>query len=339
MQTLFLRFAVALMAAVMLALGKTRADILYVSNSGDGTVSQVASNGTVSPFASGFTSPQGLVFDSSGNLYVANLSNTVSKVPPTGGTGSTYFTGGSNQKFVGLALDSSGNLYLADSQTGQVVKVAPPGVTGTVFSRGYNMPSGLALDGSANLFVADQQTDKITKVPPTGGNGTVFVNNMGLNAPIGMAFDGSGNLYVANSATNSVLEVTPGGAVSTFATGFSTPEGLAFDSSGNLYVVNNGNNTVSMVTPGGAVSTFASGFNVPTFIAIRPQATPEPSSLALLGMAAGAMAGYGWWSRRRSQGTPAGAPDVTAATVMTPEKIAAELDDQFETIVAHGSGV
>ena len=39
----------------------------------------------VSTFASGFNQPDGLAFDSAGNLYVANVgNNTVSEVTPAG---------------------------------------------------------------------------------------------------------------------------------------------------------------------------------------------------------------------------------------------------------------
>ena len=55
-----------------------------------------------------------------------------------------------------------------------------------------------------------------------------------------------------------------GGAVTTFATGFSSPDGIAFDKAGNLYVANE-TGTVSLVGPGGGVATtFAAGLTGPS---------------------------------------------------------------------------
>jgi hypothetical protein len=103
-----------------------------------------------------------------------------------------------------------------------------------------------------------------------------------------------------------VSKVTPGGTVSLFASGFSTPQGLAVDNSGNLYVVNDnfGNGVVTIARQGNTNggSPYALRYTAPTFITFA--ATPEPSSLALLGMAASAMAGYGWWDRRRRRSQP-----------------------------------
>jgi hypothetical protein len=59
-------------------------------------------------------------------------------------------------------------------------------------------------------------------------------------------------------------------------------------------------------------------------------------ALALAENAAFVPEGMSCWMNRHR---PAGAPEVTAATVMTPEKIAAELAEQFDKLVAHWSGV
>lgn len=73
---------------------------LFVANSGNGTISEITSNGNVSLFASGFSNPQGLAFDSNGNLFVANMGTNItngflSKVTPDG-TVSTLVGSGLN---------------------------------------------------------------------------------------------------------------------------------------------------------------------------------------------------------------------------------------------------
>ena len=114
---------------------------LYVTNAGNNTVSKVTPGGVVSTFATGFSEPWGLAFDSSGNLYVANhASTTVSKVTP-GGAVSTFASGFSDP--TALAFDSSGNLYVANLGTESVLEVTPAGVVST-FASGFSGPMGLA---------------------------------------------------------------------------------------------------------------------------------------------------------------------------------------------------
>ncbi len=203
---------------------------LFVANSGtpigDGTVSEVTPAGAVSTFASGFNTPVGLAFDSSGNLYVANLdNNTVSKVTPAGAV-STFATGFDVPD--SLAFDAAGNLYVANLDNNTVSKVTPAGAVST-FATGFDEPDGLAFDSSGNLYVAngDSHNDTVSKVTPAGAVST-FAS--GFDEPDGLAFDSSGNLYVANGGNGTVSEVTPAGVSSTFATGFDEPQGLAFDS-------------------------------------------------------------------------------------------------------------
>ena len=59
---------------------------LWVSNSGNNTVSEVSPAGASITSIPGFDDPRGLAFDAAGNLYVANAdNNTVSEVPAVGG--------------------------------------------------------------------------------------------------------------------------------------------------------------------------------------------------------------------------------------------------------------
>jgi sugar lactone lactonase YvrE len=200
--------------------------------------------------------PAALAFDSSGNLYVANiLGNTVSKVTPSG-TVSTFVSSGLSNPDA-LAFDTSGNLYIANAGNGTVSKVTPSGVVST-FVSGLTYPGALAVDSSGNLYIDDffpAGFDTVSKVTP-GGVVSTFVSNLFFTTAL--AFDSSGNLYIADQF-DTVSEVTPSGVVSTFvSSGLDYPAALAFDSSGDLYVANQSPGTISRVTPGGTVSTFAS---------------------------------------------------------------------------------
>jgi sugar lactone lactonase YvrE len=224
--------------------------------------------GPITTFVSGLNTPQGLAFDSSGNLYVANYeSGTVTEVNTAGAT-AIFASGFTHPE--GLAFDKAGNLYVANGDNaGTVSEVSPSGVVTTFadYNTGLYYPKGLAFDGSGNLYAADIAFTTVTKLPP-GGEAGNFDYGFGNYNQWGLAFDGAGNLYIANPYNGAVSEVAAGGKVSTFATGFHDPEGLAFDSKGNLYVANTGNDTVTMVTPGGVVSTLVStGLDQPVDLA------------------------------------------------------------------------
>jgi len=215
---------------------------------------------TISAFASGFNQPGAMAFDSSGNLYAANIGDgTVSEVTPSGKV-STFASGFDGP--AGLAFDKAGNLYVANVLGNTVSEVTPAGVVST-FASGFVDPCGLAFDAAGNLYVANYGDGTVREVTP---GGTVSTFASGFDGPVSLAFDSSGNLYVSNSLGDTVSEVK-GGMVVTFASGFKIPYGLAFDPAGNLYVDSRLDGTVREVTPAGVGSTFASGILEPEGLA------------------------------------------------------------------------
>ncbi len=208
-------------------------------------------------------SSQGLAFDSSGNLYVADYSsNTVNEVTPSGIVSTFVLASAGLSDPSGLAFDSSGNLYVANLGDNTISEVTPLGIVSTFVpaSAGLSWPEGLAFDRNGNLYVVNgNDNNTVSEVTPSGVVSTFLPASAGLSDPTGLAFDSSGNLYVTNVGNDTVSEVSPSGKVSTFvptSAGLSWPFGLAFDNSGNLYVANHRSDTVSEVSPNGTVSTF-----------------------------------------------------------------------------------
>jgi hypothetical protein len=234
-----------------------------------------------------------LAFDTAGNLYVTNESQTLLKQDTivkfaADGTHSVFATGLSGPH--GLAFDGTGNLYVAEQFNNRVLKFTPAGAS-SVFAN-VNQPKGLAFDGDGNVYVASQN-GTIMKFAPDG-IGAVFVTqiqNGGVQVyPFGIAFDKAGNLYAAcyNTAVDGVdaiMKFTPNGATSGYVTeGLINPYHLAFDNEGNLFISNFGqfgstgkpvNSSITKVTPNGAVSTFAGPLTVNAMgIAIWPGSLP-----------------------------------------------------------------
>jgi sugar lactone lactonase YvrE len=262
---------------------------------------------TLSPAttSTGLNTPNGLAFDSGGNLWVVDSSNdrvVEFKAPLSTGEAASLVIGQSsftaNDYSItnstsldspnGLAFDSSGNLWVADLLNGRVLEYTTPFSTheaaslvigepsftaanDEVSKAGLNAPNALAFDSSGNLWVVDghrvlkyaaplstHEAASLVIGQNTFTNSSTVTTSTGLDSPTGLAFDSAGNLWLADKLNNRVLEYTA--PFSTFeaaslvigqpnftssfttpvtqptATSLNQPTGVAFDSSGNLWV-------------------------------------------------------------------------------------------------------
>jgi streptogramin lyase len=194
--------------------------------------------------AASFSLPSGLAVDGTGNVYVADLGNSIiRKVTPVG--------------VVSTVAGTAGVRGQADG----------PGSAASFLN-----PTTLAIDSAGNVYVADPIVNKIRKITPSGVVSTLTVTGASLSFPHGLATDSAGNVYVADTGNNTIRKLTPAGDVATLAgaagvvgysdgagamASFNGPTGLSTDSNGNLYVADSVNNTIRKITPAGAVSTLA----------------------------------------------------------------------------------
>ncbi len=168
-----------------------------------GVISTVAGNGTAG--YSGDNGPAtsaelgetyGLAVDSTGNLYIADNSNSRIRKVSNGviatvaGGGSPLSGNGDNGPATsaalsfpeGLALDSAGDLYIADTSDDSIRKVSS-GVITTVAGIGFG-PGGLGDNG-----------------PATSAQ---------LNGPAAVAVDSAGRIYIADTSNNRIRLLTQG---------------------------------------------------------------------------------------------------------------------------------
>src|SRR5438067_584038 len=96
-----------------------------ISDTAHGNIYEFTPNGVRSTFASGLIDPEGLAFDSMGNLFVADpFAGAIYKFTPAG-VRSTFASG---LDFPGdLAFDTANNLFVADSPSHAIYKFTSDG--------------------------------------------------------------------------------------------------------------------------------------------------------------------------------------------------------------------
>ncbi len=227
---------------------------LWVADSGNNRITEFDNTGAAVNNFSGnnyfgsagagtghFSSPEGIAFDSSGNIWVVDHGNN------------------RLQEF-----NSSGTYLLSIPSAG----------TSTGYANGlFDGPTTIAFSAEGNFWVTDYSNNRIeefnasgawlqtipaacanTAIPACAASATAGK----FSGPKGLSIDSSGNIWVVESTGARVQEFDKNGVyLGTFgasgtATGqFTTPYNTAFDVSRNIWVADYGNNRIQKLSPGG----------------------------------------------------------------------------------------
>ncbi|MEO8035002.1 MAG: IPT/TIG domain-containing protein [Acidobacteriota bacterium] len=230
------------------------------------------------------THPEGLEFDRSGNLYIADTNiYVIYRVRPDGtierfaggGFGPDIHDGGPaiDGYFVfprDIAIDANDNVYIPDVFKCRIRKVdAKSGIIKTVAGNGVCAASGenvLATQSSIHqptfltadaddLFFIEWNTTRVRRLHFANGTLSTFIDG-GFNLPFddngAIAIGPGGDVYLSDYGNNRILRADRHtAAVSTFCATLPGTQGLAFDRDGNLYLGSFGK--IQKVDPNGQV--------------------------------------------------------------------------------------
>jgi len=238
-----------------------------------GNLKTIAGNGTAGYSGDGgpaitaeLNTPDGIAFDTHGNLYIADVSNnvirkvdTLGNITTVAGNGTRGFSGDGGQATAaelnapfGVSLDAAGNLYIMDTLNARIRKVD---IAGTITTIAGNGTFGFAGDGGP-------------------------ASSATLSEVQGARFDTAGNLYVPQCGPAAVRKIDTSGTITTVAgngtDGFSgdggpataaqlnCPSGVVVDNTGKLFIADYNNDRIREVNASGVITTIA-GNGTPGF--------------------------------------------------------------------------
>lgn len=212
----------------------------------------------------GFSSPVGMAFDATGNLYVAEWgAGRVSRIDPQGRR-SVFAEGLSGPS--GLAIGVDGTLYVASYSRDEVYRFTPAGVR-SVHVTGLATPAGIGFDRAGRLLIANRRTNQILAVAANGRLEPVIER---LQTPVGAVHTPDGG-YVVSNIGGGVTIIRPDGTRIEAGKAFTTPgPGVAITKDGRVFVVDYGGTTVREIFSNGESRSVADGLRSPVGLTIAP---------------------------------------------------------------------
>ncbi len=249
---------------------------LFIADTNNNRIRKVSANGIISTVAgsslsnwsgdggpatsAGLNAPLAVAVDTSGDLFIADTSNSAVRMVKTNGIISTIAgsgtasAGGDNglaskaglDQPAGVAVDTLGDIYISDTFNEEVRIVTPNGMinefvgqnaeAGSTGDNGYassallNHPTSIVLDASQNVYILDSENYRVRRVSPAG-----LITNVAGSGVEG----GAGDQGIATGAS---LD----------------PQGIAVDLHDNLYIADGLNNRVrEVVAASGLIVDFA----------------------------------------------------------------------------------
>jgi gluconolactonase len=218
-------------------------------------------------FAEGLDHPEGLAFDSDGNLWAGGELGQVYRITPKGKVRTVATLGGFN---LGLTFSPRQDLFVCNFMLGALIQLDRSGKTICSWERvgRYRLrnPNFSVFDREGNLYFSDSgefgKNDGFLFLLRPNGKIEQLLDRLAFPNGLSLSAD-ERTLYVVQSTKDNVLAVPilNSGSIGkprVFAGGLHrVPDGAALDADGNLYVTCYASHNVYRVTPKGKVSLFA----------------------------------------------------------------------------------
>jgi hypothetical protein len=140
----------------------------------------------------GLNAPTSIAADAAGAVWVTNSGNaSITKLDNTGTavSGAGGFTAGGFNVPSAIAIDISGNAWVANSGNSTVTELTSNGSSGTPYGgNGLSTPKSIAIDGSGNVWVANSGSNVASAFTSSGGalTGSPYPG-AGTSAPVSVA--------------------------------------------------------------------------------------------------------------------------------------------------------
>jgi gluconolactonase len=218
-------------------------------------------------YAEGLDHPEGLAFDSDGDLWAGGELGQIYRIDSRGKVKTVATLGGFN---LGLTFSARQELYVCNFKLGALIKMDRSGKVIRSWERvgRYRLrtPNFSVFDREGNLYFSDSgsfvKQDGFIFVLRPNGNIEQLLDKLWFPNGLALRAD-ERTLFIVQSTKDNVLAVplaspSSAGKPRVYATGLhNIPDGAALDSDGNLYVTCYASHNIYRVAPGGEVTLFA----------------------------------------------------------------------------------
>lgn len=216
---------------------------------------------TVTRWAEGFDSPQGLAVDPAGVVFL--VENGKGRVLRFTRDGRQKGVAAAELRAPAFAALIGSTLYVSERKGNSVAEIRKGGavtrLSGTVVD-----PLGLAAR-EGNLLVVSHRQSVVERWAQTK-RGFMRIGEPYLSPPSGtkygwrdIAAGRDGTIYITDELSGAVLRRTAAGGLTGWVSGLSSPSGLALSPDGAVYVTEEGNGRLSRLTNDGRVTLLAEG--------------------------------------------------------------------------------
>jgi len=204
-------------------------------------------------------SPEAVVFDAAGNLYVDQTELPDSNIVVFGGADSIVkvignsIGSGTEWKYPrGMAFDASGNLYVVSQgdtnsyNTGKLIKISDPlgSATKTLLLSGLQKPKGISINGN-NVYITENAGNKVCRYDLATFH---KLDSVVADSPVDVYSTGC-KVYWTERGLNLVRKTDAlnldSGAISTVLDTLRDPMGIVVDGNANLFVAEHKKNRVT----------------------------------------------------------------------------------------------